>query len=292
MLRDKSPYLLRRLLQVRKIDSILWNCSKIVDQQNTDIYAYHYKDKVLRDKLIQIRNLLVVQDVDHSLDTGKYVRIGRDNDGGYVMLNEFERINAAYSFGICDDISWDLFFAKRGIDVYMYDHTIKRLPRRNKKFHWFKLGVCGERDKRENMDSLNGIIRSNGHENANNLILKMDIEGWEWKVFPDIDEDVMNCFDQIVCEFHGMYKVDNLDSIIRSLDNLNRTHQLIHIHANNNCSVLKLDELFMPDLIEVTYVKKNSHSFVESDRFFPTNVDQRNNVFGQDLPMGYWNRSI
>ena len=89
-----------------------------------------------------------------------------------------------------------------------------------------------------------------------------------------------------------MYRIDNLDSIIRSLNSINRTHQLIHIHANNNCSILKLDEFFMPELLEVTYVKKGSHSFVESDRFFPTDLDQKNNVFGQDVPMGFWNRTV
>ena len=37
-----------------------------------------------------------------------YIRVGRDNDGGYVMVNDFDDVKNAYSCGINDDVSWDL----------------------------------------------------------------------------------------------------------------------------------------------------------------------------------------
>ncbi|MDR2776538.1 MAG: hypothetical protein LBB17_00620 [Puniceicoccales bacterium] len=49
------------------------------------------------------------------------VRIGCDHDGGYIMVDDFGKCDAAYSFGIGNDVSWDLDIAKRGIDVFMYD---------------------------------------------------------------------------------------------------------------------------------------------------------------------------
>lgn len=57
-----------------------------------------------------------------------FVRIGRKNDGGYVMFDDFESRKYAYSIGIADDVSWDRDIASRGLDVYMYDHTIQGLP--------------------------------------------------------------------------------------------------------------------------------------------------------------------
>ena len=42
-----------------------------------------------------------------------YVRVGRDSDGGYVMVNDFKNIKNAYSCGINDDISWDLDFVDK-----------------------------------------------------------------------------------------------------------------------------------------------------------------------------------
>ena len=42
-----------------------------------------------------------------------YVRVGRDYDGGYVMVDDFKDVKNAYSCGINDDISWDLDFSTR-----------------------------------------------------------------------------------------------------------------------------------------------------------------------------------
>src|SRR5262249_33933554 len=52
------------------------------------------------------------------------VRLGRDNDGGYVIIDDLSGVVAALSLGICDDASWDMDIAKRGIDVFQFDHTI------------------------------------------------------------------------------------------------------------------------------------------------------------------------
>lgn len=56
------------------------------------------------------------------------IRLGRNFDGGYVMADCFDDVEAAYSLGINDDVSWDFDIAMRGIDVYQYDHTIDALP--------------------------------------------------------------------------------------------------------------------------------------------------------------------
>jgi hypothetical protein len=56
------------------------------------------------------------------------IRIGRETDGGYVMLDDFDDIASAFSFGIADDASWDLDIAERGIRTYQFDHTINRAP--------------------------------------------------------------------------------------------------------------------------------------------------------------------
>ena len=73
------------------------------------------------------------------------VRTGKHNDGGYIMLDDFHAENIAYSFGICDDVSWDKDMASRGYDFFMYDHTIDRLPEENPRFHWSKLGIADGR---------------------------------------------------------------------------------------------------------------------------------------------------
>jgi hypothetical protein len=69
------------------------------------------------------------------------IRVGRENDGGYVMLDDFSGVSAAYSLGIKDDVSWDLQMADRGLTIYMYDHTIDALPMSHSRLHWTEAGI-------------------------------------------------------------------------------------------------------------------------------------------------------
>ena len=54
----------------------------------------------------------------------KRILLGEKTDGCYVLLDDFENIKYAYSFGINRNIQFDKALADKGIDVYMYDHTI------------------------------------------------------------------------------------------------------------------------------------------------------------------------
>ena len=73
------------------------------------------------------------------------ILLGDKYDGYYVLLDDFDNIKIAYSFGISKNIQFDKALADKGIDVFMYDHTINSLPYQNPKFHWKKLGLCGKK---------------------------------------------------------------------------------------------------------------------------------------------------
>ena len=55
----------------------------------------------------------------------KRILLGEKYDGCYVLLDDFINIKIAYSFGINRNIQFDKSLADKGIDIYMYDHTIK-----------------------------------------------------------------------------------------------------------------------------------------------------------------------
>ena len=74
----------------------------------------------------------------------KKVRIGSAKDGGYILLDDFENIKIDYSFGINNEISFDDELANKNIDVFMYDHTIQKLPFSKDKFHWKKIGITAK----------------------------------------------------------------------------------------------------------------------------------------------------
>ena len=93
------------------------------------------------------------------------ILIGTIHDGSYVMLNDFKNIKFAYSIGIDGEIQFDKALADKGIDVYMYDHTINKLPYENEKFHWKKIGIGCKSDKSRKFKTLSDMIKNNGHLN-------------------------------------------------------------------------------------------------------------------------------
>ena len=130
------------------------------------------------------------------------IRIGKNSDGGYILLNDLKNIKIGYSFGISGEISFDKGLADNNIDIFMYDHTINSLPFQNPKFHWKKIGLTGIKNNKNDMKTLSELIEDNGHSKEKNMILKMDIESYEWDVFKYLPINNLKQFKYIVGEFH------------------------------------------------------------------------------------------
>ncbi|MBR2518328.1 MAG: FkbM family methyltransferase [Selenomonadaceae bacterium] len=240
----------------------------------------------------RLRSLLKIKRV-----VGKnFVRVGKHNDGGYIMVDNFKG-GAAYSFGINDDVSWDKDIAQRGYDVFMYDPTIDALPEENSRFHFFREGIAGVELKDKNLNTLENFIRRNGHENINNMILKMDVEGAEWSFLSTVSPETLSMFDQIVFEFHFLIEPKNqseMNATLACVKKLNQTHSLIHLHANNNGSLLILDDkILIPNVLELTYVKTANYELTEDeDIYLPIDEDESNQPKEHEFPLGYWNKNF
>lgn len=227
-----------------------------------------------------------------------FVRIGKANDGGYIMVDNFQNDSTskvAYSFGISNDVSWDLDMARRGFNVFMYDPTIDALPMENERFHFFKEGIAGFEFKAHRVNTLEHFIKTNGHELKGNMILKMDVEGAEWSFLATASTQTLSKFDQIVFEFHNMTKPKDqsvMNATLACIKKINQTHSLVHLHANNYGSIIFLDnKILFPDVLELTYVKTANYELVDDENIFlPIPLDQPNNKRYQDIPLGYWNR--
>ena len=203
------------------------------------------------------------------------------------MIKPFSGKKIAYSFGINDDVAWDLQMANEGYELYQFDHTINKLPQKNASFHWYKLGLTGgaETDCKKNIET---ILALNGHLGTQNLLLKMDIEGDEWAVFANCSQQILEQFDQITVEFHGLEEY-NRDLVITALENLSKTHAVIHIHINNHCRQLYCGNLVLPQTIEVTYIKKGLYDLKKCASILPEYLDTANNRLLPDFWLGEWN---
>ena len=224
----------------------------------------------------------------------EYSRIGLPGrDGGYIMLNDFGDSNIAYSFGICNDVSWDNVMAEVGYDIYQYDHTINALPFARKEFHWFKEGISGTDTENAQLKSLKYFLDRNGHLEQKNMILKMDVEGAEWDFLETVTPKILKQFDQIVFEMHNLVRSKDSHRIISLLEKLNKTHALIHIHGNNCGVQLKMGNTIFPDVIETTYVNKAKYKTTEIDSVsLPLTLDAPNDRGREDIKLGNWNEPL
>jgi hypothetical protein len=217
------------------------------------------------------------------------VRLGRRHDGGYVLAAPLLTGGVAYSFGIGNDASWDLAMAAYGYQIFQYDHTVDRPPESHPNFHFSKLGVGATDNRLDFLSSLEQLIVGNGHDAETNIVLKMDVEGVEWDVFSTMKTGLLDLFSQIVVEFHWLDQLDDdafYNKVLRSLRALREEFVPIHVHGNNHCDLVTLGGVPVPQLLEVTYVRRGSIRTAPGTRTFPTALDQPNHADRPDLYLG------
>jgi hypothetical protein len=180
-------------------------------------------------------------------------RVGSELDGGYVM-GKISNQKFAISIGVGRDVSWDEAIAKQGINVHMFDHTVKKPPTSFKNSNFYKIGIRSSKTKKSRkLLLLEEILHKIGLEDKENLILKIDIEGAEWDILAEVDASTLTKFDHIVIEFHDLDLSDLNQREI--LGKLKVNHSIIHVNPNNYSKISSFDGYLIPNVLEITYVK-------------------------------------
>ena len=226
------------------------------------------------------------------VDGAEMVRLGGELDGGYVMLDTLRppAVTFGYGFGVGHDVSWDAAVADRGIDLVLYDHTVAALPAPVPRARFVRQGVCGA-TRQPRCRTLEEAVSDNGHTGRTDLVLKMDIEGAEWEALAAAPSATLSCFSQMALEFHGMSRAvtpRGHAEIVAVLAKLARTHCPLHVHGNNALPPLWLGDLVLPDVLEVTWVRRADHAgrLVPRDEPFPTVLDRPNVPDRPDIILG------
>jgi Methyltransferase FkbM domain len=215
------------------------------------------------------------------------VRLGRTGDGGYISLDTGTRIRYALSFGIEGDDSWDIDCANRGIQVYQYDYSIDQAPHQHTLTEFYKKKIGPK--KTEDEESIASVLEAHSLTKDASVILKIDIEGSEWKVFDATPVEALKKFDQIVCEFHYFASIIDdewYECARRVLEKLNTAFAVVHVHANNYGSFIFPAGVPFPRVLEVTFANREQYRIEESAETFPTELDSPNRSDWPDLYLG------
>lgn len=173
------------------------------------------------------------------------VRLGKDNDGGYIIAEIPDiQYDILIAGGILDDMSFEEDFVDK-YDVYCmaFDGTIQRCPKEHPKIQFVKKNIGSSNTDR--VTNLHDLIDAN-----TNIFVKMDIEGGEIPWIQSLSGDQLEKFDQIVMEFHKPFSQKEIDVF----DKLNKHHFLIHFHGNNCCPTRNHQGVQIPNVFECTYL--------------------------------------
>jgi hypothetical protein len=233
-------------------------------------------EKISQIQLLEIMNLIKV----NKHESYELIRLGSVYDGGYLVIDDFSMRDVLVSLGIGDNAEFECKISNKIERVIAFDHTIDAMPEITNNIKFNKLGVKAKLG--DNFVTLSSIIGNIPAEN--DLLLKIDIEGWEWEVLNSISETEICRFRQIIGEFHGFNNGMNLEIINQVLSKILRNFIIVNTHANNWGKYDIIKRLPVPDVIEITFIRKDSY---ES----PSNADEnqlqkfntKNNPFDLDL---------
>jgi hypothetical protein len=160
-------------------------------------------------------------------------RFGNANDGGYVMCaNLMSAAQSGYSYGIAGEDAWGCdVTAQTGIPIHQYDCFDTRppvCPGGLTMFHDECVGPEAATIEDRPFDSMVNQIAANG-DSGKRLIVKMDVEGSEWRSLAAAPDHVLDAIDQLAVEFHRVDQPHFLETAAR----LNKFFVAANLHQNN-----------------------------------------------------------
>jgi hypothetical protein len=215
------------------------------------------------------------------------IRVGSDADGGYIQLDDYNRLSLALSLGIGSNDDWDIATAKKGIPVKQFDHTIDCAPSNHSLLYFKCKKISGT--KSADTVTLSELIAEHLDRSQPNIILKIDIESGEWDVFDHTNSETLSRIAQIVCEFHDLHKLYDAqiyEIAFRVFKKLNEAFGVFHVHANNYGHIVNIGNVALPQSLEVSFANRSCYSFKNTYEIFPTPIDRPNNPSAADIYLG------
>ena len=223
-----------------------------------------------RNEIVDFVKSLVPCQINHEL-----IRLGGPNDGGYLVPDQLDGIEACFSPGVAAQTEFERDCLKRGIAIHMADASVddphldgQDVPTSfEKKF----LGSSTQ----EEFIRLDDWVHSKC-PGTSDLMLQMDIEGSEYEVLHSMSDSLLERMRIMVIEFHGLNDVwfGGGRFIMSSIRKIAASHRVVHVHPNNADPVYQWFNVQIPNSLEVTFMRKSSCSKVGGRAELPHHLDE------------------
>jgi hypothetical protein len=205
------------------------------------------------------------------------IRIGGQGDGGYLLPDDLDGINACFSPGVDDVATFETQLAHDyHIPCFLADASVNQAPSKHplitfeQKFIWS--------DPAENFIGLGDWVAQR-LAGTGDLVLQMDVEGAEFDTFAHLSDTTLMRFRTIVIELHHLHNLFSrgaLPLIISFFRKLTKFHHVVHLHPNNCASVVSRNGISVPPLLEVTLHRKDCCVLTHQQLSFPHSLDRPN----------------
>ena len=226
---------------------------------------------ISRDRLVSLINKLKPVKTQIEL-----MRVGSNQDGGYLIPDDIEGISACFSPGVEHTSTFEKdLFDSFGINSHLADYSVDGPPEYFNPLSFTKkfLGAINN-DVYMTLDSW--VKSTPEYESIGDLLLQMDIEFGEYTTLLATSEEILKRFRIIVIEVHHIDKWGHPSffNIAESFfDKLLQHFHVVHAHPNNYGTVVNVSGVELPETIEFTLLAKNRcnvSGFVDT---FPDELD-------------------
>jgi hypothetical protein len=205
------------------------------------------------------------------------IRLGPKGDGGYLVPDDLEGIEAYFSPGVCLVSGFEKDCADLGMKVFMADRSVDQPAAMHDKFHFIKkyVGVTTNDD----FMTVDNWVDSSLPGSKADLLLQIDIEGYEYETFLGMSDNLMRRYRIIVGEFHDLDQLWNrpfFKLASRVFEKILQTHTCVHIHPNNCSAPLNKGELSIPPVAEFTFLRNDRINNASYAKVYPHPLDYDN----------------
>jgi len=205
------------------------------------------------------------------------IRLGGKGDGGYLLPDDLTGIEACFSPGVHLISKFEKDCAEIGMKVFLADKSVES-PSEDHELFVFTPKYIGALENSEFM-TIDTWVNHSLPGSESDLLLQMDIEGYEYETMMNISDNLMKRFRIIVVEFHNLdqlYNFSFFNFASRVFEKFLQTHSCVHIHPNNCCGFIKKNGLEIPKVAEFTFYRNDRINNPSFSTNFPHPLDQDN----------------
>lgn len=221
------------------------------------------------------------------------VRLGGVGDGGYLVPNDLENLEACFSPGVGGRSTFEIDCAELGMKIFMADGSVNKPFLKDLPFNFIKKFIGGKKSK--DFITLEDWISAAQIEENRDLLLQMDIEGYEYEVLKATSVGTLKKFRIIIIEFHMLTSIGfpyYYQRTKNALEKLLLNHTCVHIHTNNACGKEKIFDIEVPGVAEFTFLRNDRIHEKRELLSLPHSLDIDNSPVHDPLVLSkFWYRS-